>query len=615
MARDEQGLSESILAAMADGVIVTDAGGHIVYVSSKAEELSGYRKEDLLGRPVEVLVPGALRELHERHRSGYVQKPVERDMGSGLDIQLRRADGKELPVDIALSPLRVEGDLRVVAVIRDAAQKREDERRIRAQATLMESAYDAILVRSFEDGTVFAWNQGSTELYGFPAEEATGRVVGDLLQTVYPEPWADVERRLLEEGRWEGELTHVRKDGHPVVTSGRWVLLRGDHGEPQAILEINRDITAERRSQTRMAAVLEVAQSILAGHGADQVLDLIARRARELVQAALAAVALPDEDTESSTIRVAEGADAARLHGLRLPHDRSVIGRAVAHGDPVVVEDLASEPDASPELVQTTAIGPALYVPLAVEDNYLGTVIVTNPPGSRPFSQDEFTVVQLFSAAAAVALQYTKVRETLDRMRLLADRERIGRELHDGVIQTLFSVGMSLQSTAVLSHEDEVARRLQDNISTVDQVIRDLRNYIFELRPGILRDQGLEQALRRLADDFYRQTGVATAVDIVPEAAIRVAGKGTELLPVVSEALSNVRRHAKAETCRIKLSSPGDAVVLEVEDDGLGFDPDRALGRGHGLRNFRERTQRLGAELDIQSTVGSGTTVRVTIPA
>ena len=615
MARDEQGLPESILASMADGVIVTDAGGRIVYASRKAEELSGYRSEDLLGNAIEALVPTPLRELHERHRGGYVQTPVQRDMGSGLDIHLRRADGRDVPVDIALSPLHVEGELRVVAVIRDVSAKRDAERRIRDQAALMDSAYDAIVVRTVEEGTIASWNQGATELYGFTLEEALGTVSGELLQTVFPEPWPDVERRLLQNGRWEGELRHTRKDGLQVVTSSRWVVLRDQGGEGGLILEINRDITEQKRSQTRLEAVLEVAQSILAGQDADQVLDLIARRARELVRAALAAVALPQEDADWSTIRVAEGTNAAQIRGLQLAHDHSVIGRAVAHGEPVVVEDLTTEANASPELADATGIGPALYVPLAVEDNYLGTVIVANPRGSRPFSQDEFTVVQLFSAAAAVALQYTKVRETLDRMRLLADRERIGRELHDGVIQTLFSVGMSLQSTAVLSHEDEVARRLQDNISTVDQVIRDLRNYIFELRPGILRDQGLEQALRRLADDFYRQTGVATAVDIVPEAAIRVAGKGTELLPVVSEALSNVRRHAKAETCRIKLSSPGDAVVLEVEDDGTGFDPERVLGRGHGLRNFRERTQRLGAELDIESAVGSGTTVRVTIPA
>ncbi|HYZ00148.1 MAG TPA: PAS domain S-box protein [Candidatus Binatia bacterium] len=174
MASEEQGLSESILAAMADGVIVTDAGGRIVYVSGKAEELTGYGRDELLGRAIEVLVPGTLGELHERHRAGYVQAPVERDMGSGLDIHLRRADGEDIPVDVALSPLRVDGDLRVVAVIRDVSAKRDAERRIRDQAALMDSAYDAIFVRRVEDGTIASWNQGATELYGFTPEEAVG---------------------------------------------------------------------------------------------------------------------------------------------------------------------------------------------------------------------------------------------------------------------------------------------------------------------------------------------------------------------------------------------------------------------------------------------------------
>ncbi len=175
-------------------------------------------------------------------------------------------------------------------------------------------------------------------------------------------------------------------------------------------------------------------------------------------------------------------------------------------------------------------------------------------------------------------------------MILLEDRERIARELHDGAIQTLFRVGMSLQSTALISHQAEVTRRLEDSVSTVDQVIHDLRNYIFGLRPAALRLQGLDQALRRLIDEFERESGVSSVVDLDPAAADAISDKSSDVPQPATEALSNVRRHAHAETCRISLRLNGGTAVLQVEDDGQGFEPGHDNGADQGLCNFRERT-------------------------
>jgi signal transduction histidine kinase len=147
----------------------------------------------------------------------------------------------------------------------------------------------------------------------------------------------------------------------------------------------------------------------------------------------------------------------------------------------------------------------------------------------------------------------------------------------------------------------------------VDRVIRDLRNYIFGLRPSILRVEELDQALRKLADEFERADGVVAVVDVDPQAAAAVSEKSADVLQLAAEAISNVRRHARAQTVRISLRLEDGTAVLEVDDDGQGFDP-RRVRSGQGLRNFRERAANLGGEATIESARGKGSTLRAAIP-
>src|ERR687897_878268 len=200
----------------------------------------------------------------------------------------------------------------------------------------------------------------------------------------------------------------------------------------------------------------------------------------------------------------------------------------------------------------------------------------------------------------------------LRRLEVLDERERIGKELHDGVIQSLFAVGMNLQALASLSPDPETARRLEAAVEDVDHAIRDLRNYIFGLRPGILADRQLDQALRELGGAFSERTGVVTVVEVDADVASEVASRAPNIVQIVREALSNVGRHAAATTCRVRLARDRDGrVLLEVDDDGAGFDP-RSPSTGMGLANLHERTGSLGGTIDIDSTVGQGTTLRIT---
>jgi signal transduction histidine kinase len=181
------------------------------------------------------------------------------------------------------------------------------------------------------------------------------------------------------------------------------------------------------------------------------------------------------------------------------------------------------------------------------------------------------------------------------------------------VIQALFAVGMGLQGTALMSSDEELARRLEGAVAEIDRVIRDLRNYIFGLRPGILADRQLDEALRHLGEEFQQKTGVTTVVDVDPTVASELTATAADILQMARESLSNVGRHAEASTCRVSLYRRDDQAVLEIDDDGTGFDPVSAK-RGDGLTNLETRVEAMGGSLSIESAPDQGATIKIVLP-
>lgn len=213
------------------------------------------------------------------------------------------------------------------------------------------------------------------------------------------------------------------------------------------------------------------------------------------------------------------------------------------------------------------------------------------------------------------ATETKRIAARLRRLALLEDRERIAKELHDGVIQSLFAVGMNLRATdATADLPDTVRARLVGTVDSIDMAIRDLRKYVFDLRPGVLADRRLDEALRQLAEELQENSGIVTVVDVDARVAADFGKSSAQLVQITREALSNVAQHAGAKTCRVSLMRKGDSGVLEIEDDGHGFDPVRSSTDGQGLRNMRERAHAMGGRFSVESTAAEGTTIRVTLP-
>lgn len=370
---------------------------------------------------------------------------------------------------------------------------------------------------------------------------------------------------------------------------------------------------ASTRREMWLDALREIATAILERSEPEDVLETVARRAREMVGADLATIAVPADRPEHLQLRVVEGTRADELRGMTFPMAGSVSGEVMHTGRPALIEDAAEDHRVHQPVVRIGDVGPALLVPLVARGKPYGTLAVANRRGGPSFRPEELQLIETFARQAAVAVGYGEALREIQRLVVIEDRERIAKELHDGIIQSIFAVGMGLEGLAATTDDERAAARIRDAVAELDQVIKDLRGYIFGLRPGVLAERALDQALRVLADDFQEKTGVVTVVDVESRAGAELADRAADLIQMTREALSNIGRHAGAHTCRVSLHGSGGAAVLEIDDDGAGFDPS-AETTGHGLRNIRERAERLGARLELASEPGTGTTIRVTLP-
>jgi PAS domain S-box-containing protein len=261
---------ETLVEFFPDAVLVTNQSGSILRTNAQTERMFHYDRADLIGQPIELLIPERFRSAHPKHRAEYATQPHTRPMGAGLELYGRRKDGSEFPVDIMLSTLNVEGEAIVLAVIRDIARRKivEEERGRQAsialeQAALLDLAHDSIIVRDLENRITF-WNRGAEEQYGWKREEVLGKLVHTLLETQFPQPIEAVEETLRRDQYWEGEVIHKARNGSRIVVASRRVLQLDAKGMPTAILEINNDVTARkqaeeslRRSEVRLRSLFE----------------------------------------------------------------------------------------------------------------------------------------------------------------------------------------------------------------------------------------------------------------------------------------------------------------------------------------------------------------------
>ncbi|HEU5001620.1 MAG TPA: GAF domain-containing sensor histidine kinase [Actinomycetota bacterium] len=368
----------------------------------------------------------------------------------------------------------------------------------------------------------------------------------------------------------------------------------------------------------QLASVNRVGRLLVAPTTTDQILRALAEEARSLTNGTRATVMLRDPDSNDLVIRQAVGGpEPEKLIGAHLHPGTSKSGAIMDRGRPERVNDLSSDPEINGQ-VRRLLGNPenGAFAPLQIRDRPLGALAVYGQAGGRPFTDDDLLVLQMLGNQVAMALENERLSGMLREMAVLEERERISRELHDGVIQAIYSVGLSLQGSMGLLDRDtpRVRARLDEAITRLDDVVRDVRNYIFQLRPHAIIEQGGEGAIHQLIKEFEVNTLAQVVPDLDREALARLStDQEASMIQILREALSNIARHSKATQVHVAVSPLPDSVQLTVEDNGEPYDPATAT-RGHGLTNIESRAAGLGATWLVQPREGGGMRRMLAVP-
>jgi signal transduction histidine kinase len=356
-----------------------------------------------------------------------------------------------------------------------------------------------------------------------------------------------------------------------------------------------------RRRERWLQASTEVTTTLLSGTDSSDALAVVARRAREVAEAQLAAIALPSSP-DDLRVQVADGRDSARLVGLTLPISGSFAGTAFTSTEPITVTELGDS-DPLGKALGRGPIGRALFVPLGGGERVRGVLCIVMPVAAQPFTGQGPQMLAGFAAQAAVALELAEARQDAERVILFEDRDRIARDLHDLVIQRLFASGMQLESSTRLIANEEAVTRVRAVVDELDVTIREIRSAIYSLQPPSREaSPGLRGRLLEITRSAAEVLGFLPSLRFDGAVDTRVPDAAAEhLVAVLREALSNVTRHAHARRVEVIVEATLTEVILTVRDNGVGL-PE--TGRRSGLTNLAERAAALGGSFTAERCAG-----------
>ncbi|MET8579031.1 GAF domain-containing protein [Streptomyces sp. NPDC005012] len=411
----------------------------------------------------------------------------------------------------------------------------------------------------------------------------------------------------------------------------------------------NARLYEESRLRERwLRANAEVTHRLMSGAGRAEVLRVVAERAREITGATRAVVAVPDEAGESLRVELATGtgsdsdggsgsdsgsgpgtgtspgtgtgtgtgarAGVARFDGAETVSGRGLIGTAFATAAPVTSDDVAHDERLATSSSRLAGLGPAVALPLGTGDTGVRGVVMLVREAEEPvFTEAEIEPLQAFAAQAAIAMELAERRHDAERMAVLQDRDRIARDLHDLAIQRLFATGMTLQSAGRFIEHPQAADRVVRAVDDLDETIKIIRSTIFGLRSQSGgTPSGLRARVVRVAGEAAPVLGFAPGVRVQGLVDTHVPPRtADQVVAVLSEALTNVARHAKAGRADVSLETDGRVVRLTVTDDGVGMP---AGGRRSGVRNMSERAQQLGGTMELSTPEEGGTRLEWCVP-
>jgi len=370
------------------------------------------------------------------------------------------------------------------------------------------------------------------------------------------------------------------------------------------------------KRESWLSAAAEITAALLGPVEQREALQLVADRARS-VAAADVALIMRRISEEELAIQVVSGPSAGGVVGRAIPVSQSLVGAAMANDSMLVIEDTGDSEQTYQEFEFPSDwpdLGPSMLIPLRTSSGVEGVLtVIWARHNAHNFHDVDPQLPVAFAEQAALAMQVARAQADQALLAVFEDRDRIGRDLHDLVIQRLFAIGLSLDNTARLAGRPEVADRLSTAVEDIDATIKDIRRSIFELSaPSDTTD--LRAQLTQILAHASNGLGFAPTLELSgPVDTIVVDPIRQHLLAVLVECLSNATRHAHCTAVAVEVRA-AKQVVLVVSDNGRGFDPDK-VARVSGLHNLQDRAAGLGGSCVIESAVGQGTKIHWSVPA
>ena len=362
--------------------------------------------------------------------------------------------------------------------------------------------------------------------------------------------------------------------------------------------------------------VLEATLLLEANLDLADLLHHIVGEARSLANARYGALGVLDERGTATVDFLTSGLPAdveSRLLEGRLPTGKGVLGVLIKDPHPIRLAVLGDHPTSAGFPPGHPPMTSFLGAPIRVRDRVYGNLYLTDKIGADEFTPDDEAVIEALALAAGIAVENARLHKRAGDLAVYEDRDRMARDLHDGVIQRLFAIGLSLQGLSASRSGQDVADRLTAAVADIDETIRQVRATIFELGGG--GGQGIRTRVAALVEELRPVIGFDVPVEFNGPVDTAVSDTvADQLLPTLREALTNIGRHAGASRARVRLSIIGHRCRMEITDNGGGIGSGPPSGGGLGLPNMRKRADGLDGTFEVVQPEVGGTTIVWQVP-
>ncbi len=381
---------------------------------------------------------------------------------------------------------------------------------------------------------------------------------------------------------------------------------------------LERDETLTQRNDD-LALIIDIAATLAGSLDIDVILDKTLNRVMAYLGVEAGEIFLREDNQQELKLAIHRGVFSdpfSYRDSFRI--GEGFIGAVAQSGKPMVSTNLAAEMRFLRPALLDAGFRCIACIPLIASRMVVGVMSVATRQ-ERRITGREFDLLTAIGSWAAISIENSQLHRQERRLAVLEERERIGMDLHDGIIQSIYGVGLVLEYARMEINENpaHAGKKIEQSIEALNSAIRDIRAYILDLRPRQFHGDDLIQGLQRLVDEFQANSGARVNLVGTEDGLVDFpAGNATALFHICQEALANVAKHAHARKVDIHLWATRERVLLEIMDDGLGFDTSKmSVTLGHGLSNMHVRARKVGGDVEITSYPAEGTTILAWVPS